>query len=86
MALKIKPEHYEILCDAIKRVQFSRPHFTLKYYIDNNLGKDNAMRWRWDLLWAAKQLKYLPTNFVTDTLYKYLDDTHIDSALKAITR
>jgi hypothetical protein len=40
----------------------------------------SGMRYRWDILRAAKLMP-----FVCDTLYKYLDDSHIDSALRKIT-
>ena len=41
-------------------------------------AKDLDMRYRWDLLRASR--------FPTTSLYSYLDDTHIDTALRAIVR
>lgn len=82
--MKIEPHDYKILFDAIQTVRRNNPEMTLDYYILNNLGKDHAKRWRWDLLYAAK--KFLPDHFVCDVLYKYMDDTHIDTALKKIIK
>jgi hypothetical protein len=40
------------------------------------------MRYRWDLLYAIPRDVRQP---IMDALYQYCDDTHIDTALKAIT-
>lgn len=82
--MKIEFHDYRILFDAIQTVRRNNPEMTLNYYIENKLGKDHAKRWRWDLLYAAK--KFLPDNFVCDVLYKYMNDTHIDTALKNIVK
>jgi ubiquinone biosynthesis protein COQ9 len=39
----------------------------------------SAMRYRWDLLWAAKAPREL-----WDAMYRYANDTHIDTALRRI--
>lgn len=39
----------------------------------------SAKRWRWDV---ARIAGLIP--FMCDTLYKYADDTHIDTALRHI--
>lgn len=45
--------------------------------------KDVDKRFRWDLFnFTGKQ----GLDFCCNTLYKYLDDTHLDSALKAIVK
>ncbi len=41
--------------------------------------RDLAMRLRWDLLYIA-----VPVRWICDNLYPYLDDSHIDTALRAI--
>jgi len=41
--------------------------------------KDLSKRFRWDLFHAAGG-----TKFACDTLYDYLNDDHIDTALRAI--
>jgi len=43
-----------------------------------------SKRWRWDLLWRAKRLGFIPERFIEDTLYSYCEDTHIDTALRRI--
>lgn len=82
--MKIEFQDYKILFDAIQQVRRNNPEMTLDYYIKNNLGKDHAKRWRWDLLFAAK--KFMPEHFVCDVLYKYMDNTHIDTALRKIVK
>jgi hypothetical protein len=82
--MKIEFQDYKILFDAIQQVRRNYPEMTLDYYIKNNLGKDHEKRWRWDLLYAAKN--FMPQHFVCDVLYKYLNNTHIDTALKKIVK
>jgi hypothetical protein len=80
--VKIKPEHFEALKAMIV------PHDTENvrdYYRSDNLanhhdGMDRDMRYRWDLFWHVKVDK---TPLMRE-LYEYLNDSHIDSALKAI--
>lgn len=82
--MKIQKDHFDILLQAAKKVKEAYPEFTLENYIKNKIGKDHEMRFRWDLLYGSK--KFLPEHFVCDVLYKYLNDTHIDTALKRITK
>jgi hypothetical protein len=79
--MKITPEHYRTLCHAIYRSQQGAE--TLDEYV-NQHGL-TAKRWRWDLLWRAKRVGYLPEHFVEDTIYSYANDDHIDTALRRIT-
>ncbi len=81
--MKIQPEHFDIISTAINQVRIDYPDATLANYIKHEIGKDCSMRWRWDLFNAAK--KYLPDHFVCDVLYEYMNDTHIDTALRHIT-
>ena len=80
--MKITPDHYATLHTAITRVQAAKLLPGRNYYVLQNL---TAKRWRWDLLWRAKRVGYLPDRFIDDTLYGYCDDTHIDTALRRIT-
>jgi hypothetical protein len=43
--------------------------------------KDLEKRIRWDLTYQANL-----TGFICDSLYSYLDDSHIDTALKSIMK
>lgn len=89
MSLKITNEHLETLRAAItpldtrsRREQYIRGEFPRAA-----LTKNLAMRYRWDLLWAAVDTPAFPTSkWVCDNLYPYLNDEHIDSALREILR
>jgi len=87
--LKIKDAHYKTLKAALTKVATKHPQRKqwggsmrgwLNFYKGKRLSEKRA---RWDLLWAATR-DTLPPNFVVDTLYPYMNDDHIDSALRAI--
>lgn len=82
MTLKIEYEHFRILSDAITEARRQCPERTLDAYRLQGLTPE---RWRWDLLWYCTA-KILPRNWVGETLYPYLNDKHIDSALRVITK
>jgi hypothetical protein len=83
--MKIQKDHYEILLQAAKQVKESYPDFTPENYVKNKLGKDHAKRFRWDLSYGMK--KFLPeSNFICDVLYAYMNDTHLDTALKNLVK
>lgn len=89
--MKMSPEHFNILKTAINKAL--KLHYMVntfsdlvKVYEQHKIGVDYAKRARWDLLWLAKKEKLIPERFVVDELYPYIDDTHIDSALKAIVK
>jgi len=69
--MKIHADHYECLKEAIETALHSFPHTLDEYLAAGN----SAKRYRWDVLWHAKQ-----TDFVCNTLYRYLNDDHIDTA------
>ena len=79
--MKIKPEHYKVLEAAILKAKAKLP--SLAEYKANGLSDK---RYRWDLLWASGlQIgdgKGMPGDL---PLYAYMDDTHIDTALRRIT-
>lgn len=79
--MKIQPDHYRTLCHAIYRSQQGME--TLEEYTEQH-GL-TAKRWRWDLLWRAKRVGFLPERFIEDQLYSYVNDDHIDTALRRIT-
>ena len=78
--MKITTEHYDTLSSAIMQAQ--QGYHTLGEYQAQNL---TPMRWRWDLLWRAQRRALIPDGFLMNTLYKYLNDNHIDTALRRIT-
>lgn len=83
--MKMKPEHYEYLKSAmLKKLTTTSEEDIKGYWVavrSDHRVKDLGKRSRWDLMYAANL-----TTFVCDTLYKYLDDTHIDTALKSISK
>jgi hypothetical protein len=81
MSLKIEYDHYRTLSDAIAEAREQRSELTLESY---RLQRLTPKRWRWDLLWYCTA-RILPRNWVCETLYSYLNDDHIDSALRSIT-
>jgi hypothetical protein len=83
--MKIKPEHYEELKAAIQsavaRLGMAAIQDHIKVLKNSPAVKDTEKRLRWDLIYASK-LKIghgLP-------LYAYMNDVHIDTALKAVMR
>lgn len=75
--MKIKSEHYQTMLNAIA----SLPRDKYLEHKALELGADKAKRFRWDLFSAAKLY-----TFASDELYSYLNDEHIDTALKAIVK
>jgi hypothetical protein len=88
--MKIKPEHLKVLSDSIVEGRKRYPHLTLRHYADICIGKDYRMRWRWDMFHLG--MKVAPDSFKNGgrgnglVLYDYLDDTHIDTALRFILK
>lgn len=87
-AMKMTPEHYAILRDAIAPVIAKYPDAASKYKADGL----SPMRYRWDLLhssgvhvchqhnvWANEGKTCIPA-------CDYLNDDHIDTALRAVVR
>jgi hypothetical protein len=74
--LKIKPEHYELLKKVFEAGKALVP--SKEAYREAGMSDK---RWRWDAMWAGKKVAgELPWG----ELYKYLNDDHIDSALRQI--
>ena len=80
--MKIKPEHYAHMRDAI-RAAVTREQVTSHRAALLATGKpmDIDMRVRWDMTYAAKLTPWICAN-----VYPYADDSHIDTALRAIVR
>ncbi len=83
--MKMKPEHYEALKKAMRPIVKSKTWPDHLVFIKTETkAKDPEKRARWDALFASRTK--LPPHFINDVLYAYLDDTHIDTALKSIMR
>lgn len=77
--MKIKQDHYNHIKQAIDAIpeKLKQSHFeSLK--LDNRV-KDINKRFRWDCFNYANL-----TQYACDTLYSYINDNHIDTALKSI--
>lgn len=71
--MKMKPEHFAILQDAVAKLDTADKR---KAYAARGLS---ARRYRWDLLYASGVLEAM-----SQPLYLYLNDSHIDTALRKI--
>ena len=72
--MKMLPAHYEHIASTVEANMSMVP---LSQYTDQGYS---AKRYRWDLTYASGLTKW-----ICDTLYPYLNDTHIDTALRHIT-
>jgi hypothetical protein len=79
--MKIKPEHYEYIKQAIEALPRDRVLAHKEALKNDARVKDLDKRFRWDLLFASQSSVY-----IADTLYNYMDDKHIDTALRAIVK
>ena len=68
--MKITPAHYQQLQQAIEPKMKQYPRHTCPDHMTDK-------RYRWGLLWTS--------GVELDPLYQYLNDDHIDSALRRIT-
>lgn len=75
MTLKMRPEHRKHIADAIAGhdTSFHRARYAAEELSDK--------RYRWDLLRHTVLLSW-----VCSELYPYLNDDHIDSALKSLVK
>jgi len=74
--MKMKPNHYD---ELEKRIKEQMREKELEKYKDLGLSEK---RYRWDMLYRCPR-KFWVSFFAT--VYPYLDDTHIDTALRKIT-
>ena len=79
--MKIKPEHYDFLKTVIGTLPRDKMQAHKENLKHDARVKDQAKRFRWDLLYALNISPWL-----SDNLYGYLDDTHLDTALRSIVR
>lgn len=78
--MKIKPEHYQHMLEAIRPLAPRLAEHREKLKGDPRV-KDIEKRVRWDAFNAAGL-----TRWSCDTLYPYLNDDHIDTALRTIMK
>ena len=75
--MKMKQAHYQIMKDAIAAL----PRDQMLAFKANDLGKNKEKYFLWGLFRAAK-LHFTATDF----LYQYLEDNHIETALRRIAK
>lgn len=75
--MKIKPEHYEHIKNAIDSLDREKIATHSKNVRESGKFKDFEKRMRWDLSYACGL-----TQFFCDNIYSYAHDDHIDTALK----
>jgi ERCC4-related helicase len=81
--MKITDKDYDIINEAFNNLDKEINLKNIKkIYKEKELS---GMRYRWDMLEIAISLGYL-THKSLKNLYKYLEDCHIDTALKQITK
>ena len=79
--MKMKPEHFAHMKAEITKLDRERVAAHKAALAYDPRVKDLDKRFRWDLSHAARL-----TPWICDNLYSYLDDTHVDTALRAIVR
>lgn len=79
--LKVESGHLEVMRAAIAPLdtETRRERYRSGNFHHAEHCKDRSKRHRWDLFHDAGL-----TTFACTTLYRYVDDTHIDSALRQI--
>lgn len=87
--MKIKPNDLQALEDAIK--PFDVPETRLAYLTGNfpraDKVKDLDKRYRWDLLYMSRLKIGDGAGMQGDiNLYAYMDDSHIDTALRSFIK
>ena len=82
MKLKIQPEHYQYMKSKIRKALSETSPSSIVYwrnlYLSDNLTEK---RFVWDFFYLANL-----TAFACDTLYSYMNDDHIYSALRRIVK
>lgn len=79
MAMKMRPEHYKALEDMIALFGRQDTVATREAYRKAGLS---SKRYRWDALWSVPHERR--TEWFDLGIYEYLNDDHIDTALRAI--
>jgi hypothetical protein len=84
--MKVKPGHYDLMHKAMAQTKADNPEKTPAHYAANGRGKDTAKRHRWDCLYASRIGDGPVSRWICDNLYSYMDDSHLDTALRRIQR
>lgn len=79
--MKIKPEHYNHVKQAIEAIPRDMIEVRKEALKNDSRVKDWEKRFRSDLAYGAKL-----SGWISDNLYSYMDDTHLDTALRSIVK
>lgn len=80
--MKMRPEHFALLKSECEAVLRARPTMRSSY---KDKGR-SITRLRWDVVGAIRVDGKTGIQWVCDELYHYLNDDHINTALKAIIK
>ncbi len=78
--MKIQLSHYNYMKSKMAENASRIPDHIARIKDDPRI-KDLDKRIRWDWLYGS-----IPSSWICDNLYPYMDDTHIDTALRAIVK
>ena len=79
--MKIQPAHYAYMKQAIENFSAKWVEAHRAEIIREGKARDVEMRLRWDLSYRANLSQWLSNN-----VYTYANDTHVDTALRSIMR
>lgn len=79
--MKMQLNHYDYIKDAMAGFTPAMLNDYREQLKAQGKAKDIEKRLRWDMLYNS-----VSSVWICDNLYPYLDDTHIDTALKAIVK
>ena len=87
MTLKIQAGHLQYLRDLIQPLDntANREIYKAGKFVNADKVQDLYKRYRWDLFWQGLRNSN-NTDFLTKVLYSYLNDAHIDNALKYVVK
>ena len=80
--MKIKDTDYKKLSDYLEAGIMHCGLEAVRDHRRERLGQDVEKRFRWDLWNLACRVDKTACPWLCEELYKYLNDTHIDTALK----
>ena len=79
LIMKIKPEHYQYMKTEIAKLDINA--IRLSILNSDKQPKDFDKRMRWDCSYHAGLSRW-----ISDNIYSYANDDHIDTALKSIAK
>ena len=79
--MKITEEDYNTIRDEVAKLDVTLINKHKETVLASGKFKNFEERIRWDILSACHL-----SSFISETLYKYLNDDHIDTALRSIVK